>query len=163
MSKSIKLSLFAMAMLLFSASPLLAQNYNSGIGLRGGVSQGITYKTFVNDKAAFEGILHTRWQGVMLTGLYEIHKDIPNAKGLMWFYGFGAHLGVWDDRMDRRPPWANANQSYTIIGADLIIGLDYLIPNSPVNLSLDYKPAFNLIGYSGIWADGVALSLRFTW
>jgi hypothetical protein len=140
----------------------LGQNYNSGIGLRGGVSQGITYKTFISNKTAIEGILHTRWQGVMLTGLYEIHQDFPNAKGLSWFYGFGGHLGIWENRNGNRP-WGNINDNYTVLGADLILGLDYLIPNSPINLSLDYKPAFNFVGYSGVWADGVALSLRFTW
>lgn len=140
-----------------------AQNYNTGIGLRGGTSQGITVKSFLNQTNAIEGILHTRWNGLLVTGLYEIHKNIPNAKGLMWYYGAGAHVGFWDDRVDRRPPWARENKSYTVLGADLIIGLDYTIPNSPVNLSLDYKPAFNLIGYSGVWADGVALSLRFVW
>jgi hypothetical protein len=141
----------------------LGQNYNSGIGLRGGVSQGLTFKTFTNDNAAFEGILHTRWQGIMVTGLYEIHKNFPDARGLSWFYGFGGHLGTWDDRNGKNPPWADNGDNYTVLGADLIIGLDYLIPNSPVNLSLDYKPAFNFVGYKGIWADGVALSLRFTW
>lgn len=155
-------TLITLSLIFLSACAAFGQAYNSGIGLRGGVSQGITYKTFTSSKAAIEGILHTRWQGVMVTGLYEIHEAFPNARGLSWFYGFGGHLGVWEDRNGNRP-WGNNNDNYTVLGADLIIGLDYVIPNSPVNLSLDYKPAFNFVGYSGVWADGVALSLRFTW
>jgi len=31
----------------------------------------------------------------------------------------------------------------------------------PFNISIDWKPAYNLWGYSGFWADGGALSIRY--
>jgi hypothetical protein len=48
-----------------------AQDYKTGIGLRGGISQGLTLKHFVSEKAAFEGIIATRMEehGFELTGL----------------------------------------------------------------------------------------------
>ena len=52
-----------------------AQAYNTGIGLRGGLSDGLTIKHFIEEKAAIEGILGSRWKGISITGLYEIHNQ----------------------------------------------------------------------------------------
>lgn len=139
----------------------LAQGYNTGIGLRAGVGNGLTVKHFLNEKAALEGILHTRWRGLLLTGLYEVHNDIREVKGLRWFYGGGAHIGTWNANRGNQP-WGDQSRSYTVIGLDGILGLDYKFQDAPINLSLDYKPAFNLTGYTGFWGDEVALSIRFT-
>ncbi|WP_316929238.1 hypothetical protein [Nitritalea halalkaliphila] len=98
--------------------------------------------------------------GLLLTGLYEIHNPIGGAPGLRWFYGGGAHLGTWNSRS--RPRWARDDRSYTIFGLDLIIGLDYKFDNAPINLSIDWKPAFAIAGYQGWRGDELALSLRFT-
>ena len=54
--------------------------------------------------------------------------------------------------------------SYThlsVIGIDGILGMEYNIQEIPFNISLDWKPAFNLIGYTGFWGDEIALSIRF--
>lgn len=51
-----------------------AQDYNTGIGLRGGFTNGLTVKHFISEKAALEGILASRWSGFEITGLYEIHN-----------------------------------------------------------------------------------------
>src|SRR5690606_36147238 len=91
----LKSILISAGLLLAITMSAQAQDYNTGIGLRGGFSQGLTVKHFVSDKAALEGILHTRWSGLMVTGLYEIHNDIANAPGLRWYYGGGAHIGFW--------------------------------------------------------------------
>ncbi len=137
--------------------------YTTGIGLRAGVTNGLTVKHFINQNAALEGILHSRWGGFMVTGLYEVHKDIRDVKGLMWFYGGGAHVGTWSGRgrFENGPPWAARNTGYTVFGIDGIIGLDYKFTDFPVNLSLDYKPALNF-GYYGYGWDEVALSIRYT-
>ena len=50
---------------------LKAQDYNTGIGLRGGLDYGITIKHFINKKNALEGIFTNRWRGYNFTGLYE--------------------------------------------------------------------------------------------
>ena len=52
-----------------------AQDYNTGIGLRGGLSSGLTVKHFIGEKTAIEGLLATRWKGFNITGLYEIHNQ----------------------------------------------------------------------------------------
>lgn len=136
----------------------LAQDYNTGIGLRGGYFNGLTVKHFVGEKAAFEGILSSRWRGFQVTGLYEIHNQAFNTSRLNWYYGFGAHLGFWDGN---RTKWGDANTNYTVVGIDGILGMEYNFVEVPFNIGLDWKPSMNLIGYSGFWGDGGALSIRY--
>ena len=74
-----------------------------------------------------------------------------------WYAGFGAHIGFWDGNNTR---WGD-DRSYTVIGLDGILGLEYNFTEIPVNFSIDWKPSFNLVGYSGFWGDGGALSIRY--
>ena len=135
-----------------------AQDYNTGIGIRGGLSNGLTIKHFLNQKSAVEGIIISRWQGFAVTGLYELHATAFDTKGLNWYYGGGGHIGFWNgDNVS----WASDSKSYTVIGIDGILGLEYNFSEIPINISLDWKPAFNLVGYSGFWGDGGGLSVRY--
>ncbi len=145
--------------LLVSISGLKAQTYDNAIGLRGGLHSGLTYKHFISNTKAIEGILHTRWGGWEIVGLMEHHNDIPDVNGLYWFYGYGAHIGFYDAA---NTGWYDDGNSYTVVGVDGIIGLEYQIPGAPLTLGLDWKPYFNLTGYSHFFGDGGALSLRFT-
>lgn len=150
----------ALAFTLFFAMILAAnaQDYNTGIGFRGGLSNGLTVKHFISSNAALEGLLSTRWQGFNITGLYEIHAQAFNTPRLNWYYGFGGHIGFWDGY--KQHPWFN-DGTYTIIGIDGIIGIEYNIEPIPFNISLDWKPGFNIIGYTGFWGDELALSIRY--
>lgn len=145
--------------ILSSALSTNAQDYLTGIGLRGGLSNGITIKHFVSEDNALEGIVSLRWKGLMVTGLYEFERylDVP---GLSWYYGGGAHIGFWN-AADNDIPWADAHDNYTVIGVDGIIGIEYTFEGVPINISLDWKPAINLIGYTGLWADEGAFSIRY--
>ena len=137
-----------------------AQDYNNAIGLRGGLYNGITFKHFLKEKAAVELLAATRWSGIGITGLYEIHNNAFDVDRLNWYFGPGAHVGFYNgDNAD----WGDAGTSYTVVGVDFILGLEYNFTELPINISLDWKPAFSLIGYSHFWADGAALSIRFYW
>lgn len=138
----------------------VSAQYNTGIGLRLGSANGITVKHFVGDYAAIEAIVHRRWQGTVLTGLFEVHNNIQSVRGLDWFYGGGAHVGTWNAG-NHNTPWGQKNESYTIFGISGIIGLDYKFYNSPFNLSLDWKPSYNFSNVTRLWEDEVALSVRF--
>jgi len=135
-----------------------AQDYNTGIGLRGGWGTGLTVKHFLGDKAAVEGILDSRWRGFSLTGLYEIHNTAFDIDRLNWYYGFGGHIGFWNGK---NVGWADDNNNYTVIGIDGILGIEYNFDFIPINLSIDWKPALNLAGSSGFWGDGGAISIRY--
>ena len=150
-----KTFLFA-AVLLLSASSVSAQNYRTGIGARVGFFNGITVKHFVSPNNALEGIVNFRWGGAIITGLYEWQQPIASAPGLDYYLGIGAHVGFFD-----KDDYKCADASSTVVGADLVAGLEYTFPTAPFSIALDYKPAFNFIGDNHVWADGVALSLRF--
>ncbi len=154
--KKIIISLILLLSISLSSS---AQDYNTGIGLRGGFTSGITIKHFIGDKAALEGIFGTVWRGFNFTGLYELHSySAFDVERLNWYYGLGGHIGFWNGRYN---PWfVNSTRSYTVIGFDGILGMEYNIEEIPINISLDVKPAINLIGYTGFWFDG-AFSVRY--
>lgn len=149
--------------------------YKTGIGLRGGFEGGITVKHFIKSGRAIEGILSRGWGygGMRITGLYEIHKPFPGAKGLDWFYGVGAHIGFYDEgyynfKCDKDGYWYKGNWypgdcrgTYTTIGIDGILGLEYQFAEIPFTIGLDIKPYFDFVGRSNHYGDG-AFSIRYT-
>ena len=137
-----------------------AQDYNTGIGLRGGFANGITIKHFVTSKSAFEGIIASRWKGLELTGLYEIHNRAFDVDRLKWYFGFGGHVGFWHGDNTRKH-WGEPGTAYTVIGVDGILGIEYSFSEIPLNIGVDWKPSFNFYGHYGFWADGGALSVRY--
>lgn len=145
-------------LLVLSTGNLMAQDYKTAVGLRGGAGLGITVKHFINEKAALEGIVNSRWDGFNITGLYEVHVNAFNTTGLNWYYGGGAHIGFWDGN---NVPWINDVDSYTIIGIDFIGGLEYRMEDFPLVVSVDWKPAINFSGYTGFWGDNGAFSVRY--
>ncbi|MEO5571404.1 MAG: hypothetical protein ABIT08_09475 [Bacteroidia bacterium] len=156
------------AVLIFAYTLSSAQNYNTGIGIRlGGATSGITLKHFVNSNSALEGILGFSHKSLILTGLYERHLPINNAKGLQWFYGGGAHLGFFGYNGYYRS-YKDHGHYYVVeegensvaLGLDFILGLDYKFNNAPINIGLDIKPFIDFHdGVYGYW-DG-AFSFRF--
>lgn len=155
--KKITLGLLLMISAAFMAN---AQDYNTGIGVRGGLSNGLTVKHFISYNSAVEGILTSRWSGFNITGLYEIHANAFNTPRLNWYYGFGGHVGFWDSGY-KKHPWFDDTGNHSVIGIDGIIGLEYNIDVIPFNISLDWKPGINLIGHTGLWGDELAFSVRF--
>jgi len=136
------------------------QDYSNAIGFRGGFSQGLTFKHFLGSNSAVEGILATRWKGFNLTGLYEIHANAFDVEGLNWYYGGGGHVGMYDGYLGNKY-FNDPTRTYTAIGVDGILGIEYNIGDIPINISADWKPAFNLVGYVGFWGDNGAISIRY--
>jgi hypothetical protein len=133
------------------------QDYDTGIGLRAGFSQGLTIKHFISRNAAFEGLLTTRWEGFDITGLYEIHNEAFEVDRLNWYYGFGGHFGSFNGD---NVTWGEPHTQYLVIGVDGILGLEYSFTEAPISIGIDLKPALNFIGYVGFWYDG-GLSIRY--
>lgn len=139
------------------------QDYTTSLGVRiGGWENGITVKHFLGEGAALEGILSSRWRGYNITGLYEMQSAIDDVDGLFWYVGGGAHVGFFDDRYYNG--WGTSSgRTYTVIGVDGILGVEYIFADYPFNVSLDWKPAINLVGSgnSFFWGDNGALSIRY--
>jgi hypothetical protein len=135
-------------------------NYTTAIGVRFGFEGGLTVKHFISSDRAIEGIFSRGWNypGFRLTGLYEIHAGAFDVDGLSWFYGIGGHIGNGKYRKDR---WGNYNHEGTVIGIDGIIGMEYRIQEIPFSVSLDLKPAIDILGLKSNYFGDVALSIRY--
>lgn len=154
MKKIIFISIFGVFTLFSSA-----QDYRGAIGFRGGVDQGITLKNFVGGSSAFDLILSTHHFGLHFTALYEKHNfDIFGVPNLALFYGFGGHIGFYNS--SRWPNYWPTYSSGTIIGADLVIGIEYTFKEIPINLAIDVVPSLNIIPGLWYWQKG-ALSIRY--
>jgi len=147
-------------LILFSAfiigSALNAQDYKTSLGLRAGFPYGVTVKHFLNETNALEGILASSWGGFVVTGLYENEHWTGQYPGLNWFWGFGAHIGFWDNNTYIDDPDVGS-----VLGADFVLGMEYTFDEIPLNLSLDVMPSVNLIGYQGWGGIHGGLSIRY--
>jgi hypothetical protein len=149
-----------LALLFFysTMSGAIAQDYNAAIGLRGGLYNGVTFRKMLSSSEAFEAILSARYVGFKVTGLYEIQKPFPSVQRLNWYFGFGAHAsGYQTNKFNKTIP---SNTTEIILGADGVLGMEYNF-DFPLNLSLDWKPSVDLIGYGRFLADEFALSARY--
>lgn len=133
--------------IVFSAG---AQPYKTSVGLRMGFESGLSLKHFVSDRTAVEGLFSTRWNNIAVTGLYEVHNEAFEIEGLMWYYGGGAHAG-----------FGNPYTRSFIAGVDGIVGLEYVFRDFPVDLAVDWKPSFDIVGRFYGWFGGTALTVRY--
>lgn len=154
-----KINVFIIVFFLLSGFSF-AQDYKGAIGFRGGVDQGLTLKNFVGGSNAFDLILSTHHYGLHFTALYEKHVfDIFDVPNLALFYGFGGHIGFYNST--RWPSyWPDHTGSATVIGADLVIGVEYTFKEIPINIALDVVPSLNILPYTFYWQKG-ALSIRY--
>lgn len=128
-----------------------AQMYTSSVGIRMGGENGLTLKHFINENTAIEGLASFRYIGsIHLTGLYEVHNLAFDIDGLFWYYGGGVHAG-----------FGNPNTNDFVAGIDGILGIEYTFRDFPFNVSLDFKPAFDVVGNFYPWVGGTALSVRY--
>lgn len=146
------------SILFLSTVSLFAQDYKTGIGLRGAFGGGVTIKHFLDSRTAIEGLVESRWRGLNITGLYEIHQNAFDVDKLNWYYGVGGHVGFWNGDAS---PWFNNDGSHSVIGIDGIVGIEYTFDEAPINIGIDWKPAFNIIGATSFWGDGGGISIRY--
>jgi hypothetical protein len=134
-------------------------SYQTALGVKVWDGAGISLKHFFNAKNAGELIGYFYRRGFRLTGLYEIHGPITGAAGLKWYIGPGVNIGFYD--YDRNNDY-DRHYTHTYIGIDGVIGLDYKFKAAPINLSLDWQPAFEFgdgRGFNGSWGG---LGIRYT-
>lgn len=135
-----------------------SNDYKSAVGLKF-YPGALTAKTFIKTNAAVEGLFSVWNYGVRLTGLYEFYHDITGVDGLKWYVGPGAHVGFWNNHWKNKFP---TRDDGVMIGVDGIVGLDYKIKDVPVDVSLDWQPSFNFIGYNYFEGGWGGLGVRYT-
>ena len=141
-----------------------AQDYKTAVGLKfGGYENGISAKYFTLSNVALEGIIGFRDHGVVITGLYEMDQVAFGVPALKFYYGAGAHIGAVGSGVYQRFEGTNEtyNKSQILLGIDGAIGLEYLIPQSPIAVSLDLNPRIELA--TGPFFDlAPGLGLKYT-
>jgi hypothetical protein len=157
-----KRSFLATMVLLFAISANAQMNdgpdYKTALGVK--VYPGaVSVKHFFKDKIAVEGLGYVTSDGFRLTGLYELYNNLGNVEGLKWYLGGGAHVGIWSDTWKNKYPTRPDGLS---IGVDGVIGLDYKIQGAPLNLSFDWQPSFNILGYNYFEGGWGGLGIRYT-
>jgi len=157
--------LFIALVIFIPSQHFYAQEYDSSLGFRIGLSSGLTGKIFFHRHGAFktmsamEGIVSIRYKGFMCTALYENHVGVFKTKGFYLYYGGGAHIGLWDSDQVLWESELTGRNVYT--GIDGIIGLEYVIRDIPLSVGLDWKPSFNLYRETNVNIDDIALSVRY--
>lgn len=120
----------------------------SMLGLRGGGSVGVTYKKFFGKNFAFEALVakdfSKEFDGMFLSALFEKHAPLVGKR-------FSAFIGAGPAYHFKRKG----------LGVSSIIGFDWRILNSPINLQFDWSPAYYLTGENGFTSINAAFSIRY--
>lgn len=98
---------------------------------------------------------------------YLIHKEISqNLAGLDWYYGFGAQIRLQgyrydyryklEDSHDRDWYYETGRRVFDFdIGGDIVVGLEYTFPNTPISLFADVTLFMEIIDDPFLfWAQG---------
>ena len=130
--------------------------YESALGVKISAGRALTYKRFVTPTNAIEVQTMFFKKGIRLIGLYEFHfYNIDGVDGLGWYVGPGAHVGFYFARY--KPDY----NTVIDLGIDGVIGLEYRVKNTRLNISADWQPSFSLLGKSGIQPQFGGLALRY--
>jgi hypothetical protein len=133
-------------------------DYKTALGVK--VYPGaVSVKHFLKDNIAVEGLGYLSSDGFRVTGLYELHNNLGDVQGLKWYVGGGAHVGIWSDTWKTKYPTRPGGLA---IGVDGVIGVDYKIQGAPLNVSFDWQPSFNVIGYNYFEGGWGGLGIRYT-
>lgn len=123
----------------------------AGIGIdfgNGNTGAGIDFKHFftANDAGEFNLLFYDGTVG--LGGFYEYNAPIKNAAGLQWYLGLG-------------PQFFFNKHSDTDFGARAMAGLDYKIPDVPLDFSFDWRPYFQFTNNSHVDGGRFQINIRY--
>ena len=153
MKNSALLILTVISCIIFSKKAT-AQDYPISLGLKFSYEYGPTVKYFINKDDAFEAQLGLRSNGAVFSLLWEKHQAIFDVPKLKLYYGFGGHIGGVGNNTN--PRYNNS----VLFGADGVVGVEYVIPESPIGISLDLNPRFEL-GHGPYFDLSPGLGLKY--
>jgi hypothetical protein len=147
-----------LSLVLSTTAMLKAQsNETNQVGLRLGGFSGFQFKHINDNNLGFElNLLGNRpsdW------GLFsgEIEKHFPIGQGFVLFVGGGAYVASRSEYFRDEPLIVTTTQA----GFEGVAGIDFYIPNTPLNLGFDIRPRFGYLIYAYPWDAGVTLRYVF--
>ena len=157
--------LFTALLLIANGSTVKAQKAampagTNQIGVRLGGFSGLNFRHVGSRNVGFE--LNLMASGFYDWGLIsgEIDKHFPiGGHGFVIYVGGGAYIannGYYYHY--RRNDFI---YSRTVVGLEGVVGLDYYIPNVPLNVGIDIRPRFNYVIFAYPWDGGISISYVF--
>lgn len=146
-----KLFVIIASLVIFSAAAS-AQVGSRAIGIRGGYGAELSYQ-YGNDSRFLEADLGWSPGSINIVGVMDF--VFAKAGDFNFYAGPGAHVGIFNYQADDR--YLSAI-SLGIVGQ---IGVEYPFPTIPLNISLDWRPAFNFLGNPGFKGAFGALGIRY--
>jgi hypothetical protein len=145
-----KLSFLSIVLLLLIYSGANAQGYKTALGVRFSsrdavVNHSISFKHFFRETTAVEALV-SFVKPYAVGVLVEKHHSFPSTS-LTWFWGAGAYAGFSEGKN---------------FGAQGALGLDFKVPEIPINLSIDWKPELNLVEKVFFEPAAAGVTARFT-
>lgn len=154
--KKLLLVLIAVVGMSFVAN---AQNNDKAIGLRFGYGTEISYQQPVGanrlevDLGRLESLMYSWYHYLNASATYQWLFDLNSViPGLGWYAGPGAGVGFY-----------TGSYSGLTVGVGGIIGVDYKFSGMPLQVSLDFKPFFNVLhpDYWNGFDYSTALGVRY--
>lgn len=143
---------------LFSLT-VLSQGFTRQLGVRTGVTSGLSGKVVKDDRVAIEGLFGFRNGGMQLVALLESYHDLFPSRGHEWriYFGGGGHVG-WINGYNRVRRWSNSTGYYweeqriagPVLGLDGIFGMEYNFVKSPLVLFAEFKPFIELQSFKHV-------------
>ena len=155
---------------LFITLNSIAQSYNSysnALGIRVETGNmintytGLSVKHFFRKHSAAEAQILFGKYATLIGVEYQYHGSLLKQIGLKWYSGIGPALTmskvyIYDSNGNY---YGSDSQNNTSVRAS--VGLDFTVPDIPLNLSLDWRPAFGISSAYGSSFSAVRFGMAF--
>ena len=148
-----KLLVIALSMLVFAVA---ASAQSKAIGARLGGDAEFAYQQWAgkNFIEADLGLALGSYGGLRVTGIYDFIVASPGNVNV--YIGPGAQVGLYNYAAKSGDTAAN----HLGVGIGCQVGVEYQFGGAPLNLSVDWRPMWNLLGNRGTWSSA-ALGIRY--
>jgi hypothetical protein len=154
---------------LLSFLGLSAQTGQYALGLRAGISAGISAKWYAKPGVDFEALFTARNRGAQLTGLVEFSQPISATNDQWsWYYGLGAHVGFYQLYVSElndpgELPVGRTTVGRLAMGPDAIVGIEFKPRAVPFSFSIDYKPYLDVLYWKRFYRNllDASFSIRY--
>ena len=121
---------------------------------------------YEEEKFGYHDVDYVRYRGgtpISIQVHYLWQQDIGGVDGLQWYYGLGGQLKYityhyrYRYKEEKWSEWRYTDHRVTDfdIGVDGVIGLEYIIPSSPVSLFVDFTAFLEIIDNPfALWGQG---------
>lgn len=144
--------------------------YSLGLRFGGGFGIGTeaSYQSMLTEDNRLEANLglysSTYWSSFSLNLGYQWLFPIVPVEGLCWYAGANTQLGSWANKYENYDEYYDGEyDDGTYIGIGGTVGIEYTLPNDPVQFSIDTRPMINFINpiYGDSFNFGGALAVRY--